>query len=858
MDEFEDAFTASLEHPQIDITFDSAGRMASLWLHAEEPNATGQELDLLCPNVQFGEEHARDYSPGTILIGVRSGPDEPWILSRNRGLENCDESIGGAEVQMTYDMGLLPWISAEGVFRSVVGPRGCVQWEVTLTNTSSRPVEIGELAFPMAFNNVYWAPARDGASLRELWNSRCFFHKAVCGAASYLYVTGMDPVGPGLLVHPAGDTEWEFYSSVAGSLNTAYRWGGIPVVFVHSKAALEREGWPTWFNRHTSVVMEPDESRTYRTEFRLAHRDRFDGTAEALIAAGRPTMRLFPSAVSPHDVGVGIEIAGCQPKRFFYDVPVEEETDADEEGGFCFVRSERPGPVRVAFEDDRGRVGYAHVLLIEPIERLIDRRAEWIVANQVHEEPGTLFHGAILPVELTTMRRAVEVGGMAGSFAVECGMADALFLAEKNTFRARRTEVRALDGYLGKFVRDDIQNPLDDVVGGVLTDDHTVASNASRPTAYCLLFNLYRAMAQVARSYGETAKSPDEYLRCAFRTARALYRHCLDRSFRDRGLVLLAGIWELIRELRLEGMRSEADELEERAVQRATEVLREDYPYAGESVWDTTGFQDLMASAMALRYADHAERISRCVFSGRPLAPSWWWCGSDLRFWDDSDGFTHPVLTDKGELCHGYTSVGNSRVFFDLMDEDYGELPDVYLRSAMAGALGAWALVRSDGAASMGFCPDSASKLFGYVPFTGDLGIALYEYLRMAAAYVLPTRGQGTYTFGCHYEYADGTHRVRPWDGVGRRIVLRQINAEFRTSYGSIRDLWLDGRKRWASLDLSNDSDKDVRAEVVAKGMWGTVLECGGRKASAIDGQFALSVLLPKHGKVKLDVRVLP
>ncbi|MCA1997611.1 MAG: hypothetical protein LDL56_10330, partial [Armatimonadetes bacterium] len=92
MDEFEDAFTASLEHPQIDITFDSAGRMASLWLHAEEPNATGQELDLLCPNVQFGEEHARDYSPGTILIGVRSGPDEPWILSRNRGLENCDES----------------------------------------------------------------------------------------------------------------------------------------------------------------------------------------------------------------------------------------------------------------------------------------------------------------------------------------------------------------------------------------------------------------------------------------------------------------------------------------------------------------------------------------------------------------------------------------------------------------------------------------------------------------------------------------------------------------------------------------------------------------------------------------------
>ncbi|MEJ5169583.1 MAG: DUF5695 domain-containing protein [Fimbriimonadales bacterium] len=842
----------------MELTFDSAGRIEGLWLRGEEAGASGGELELLCPNVQFGEERAKDYAPGTILIGVRSDPEEPWILSRNRGLEDLDESLGSDEVRMVYDMGLLPWIRAEGFYRSVQGPNGCVLWEVRLQNTSNRPVEVGELAFPMAFNNLYWAPTRDGASLRELWNSRCFVHKAVCGAASYLFVTSMDPIGQGLLVHPAGETEWEFYASVAGSLNTPWRWGGIPVVFVHSKAAIEREGWKPWFNRHTSVVLEPGESRIYRTEFRTTRRDRHDGVAEALVAAGRPAMRLLPAAVSPCDVGVGIEIAGCQPKRFFYDVPVEEETDADEEGGFCFVRSNQAGPVRIGFEDSLGRTSFAHVLLVDPIERLIDRRADWILRNQVHHEPGGLFHGAILPVELASMRRAVEVGGMAGSFAVECGMADALFLAEKNTFRARREEIRALDAYLEEFVRDDIQNPLDDVVGSVLTDDQTVASNASRPTAYCLLFNLYRAMAQVARGFGETARSPDEYLRSAYRTARALYRHCLDRSFRDRGLVLLAGIWELIRELRLEGMRSEADELEERALQRATEVLREDYPYGGESVWDTTGFQDLIASAMVLRYADHAERITRCVFSGRSLSPNWWWCGSDLRYWDDSDGFTHPVLTDKGELCHGYTSVGNSRVFFDLLDEDYSELPDVYLRGAMAGALGVWALIRPDGAASMGFCPDSASRLFGYVPFTGDLGIALYEYLRMAAAYVLPTRGQGTFTFGCHYEYADHTHRVRPWDGVGRRIVLRQIHAEFRTSYGSIRNLWLDGRKRWASLDLSNDSDKDVRAQVIVRGLWGNVLDCGGKRVRAEDGQFVLSVLLPKHGMVRLDMRVVP
>ncbi|MCX7799060.1 MAG: DUF5695 domain-containing protein [Fimbriimonadales bacterium] len=842
----------------MEMAFDAAGRIEGLWLRGNDPAQSGSELDLICPDIQFGEERSRDYAPGTILIGVRASPEEPWVLSRNRALESWVESVSADEIRLVYDMGLLPWIRAEGVYQSDRGQAGCVRWRVHLTNESPHEVEVGELAFPMAFNNLYWASTRDGAGLRDLWTSRCAVHKSIAGAASYLFVTPLDPQGGGLLVHPADDTEWEFYASVPGSLNTGYRWAGIPVVYVHSKAAIEREGWKTWFNSHSSTVLRPGEQRSYTMEFRPAIRDRFDGVAEALVQAGRPAMRVLPSAVSPHDVGVGIEIAGCQPVRFSFDAPVESETDSDEEGGFCFVRSGAPTPVRVSFHDQLGRTSHSHLLLIEPIERLIDRRAEWILRNQVHQEPGSLFHAAILPVELTSGRRAVEVGGLAGSFAAECGLADALFLAEKNTFRARRDEVRALDAAIEQFVRDDLQNPLDDVVGSVLADEQTVASNASKPTAYCLLFNLYRAMAHISRTYGETSQGSDEYLRRAFRTARALYRHCLDRSYRDRGLLLHAGIWELIRELRREGLRAEADELEERAVQRATELLREDYPYAGESLWDTSGFQDLMAAAMALRYADHTERIQRCLFGGRPLAASWWWCGSDFRFWDDSDGYTHPVLSDKGEVCHGYTSVGNSRVFFDQLDEDYGELPDVYLRAAMGGALGAWALVRSDGAASMGFCPDSASRLLGFLPFTGDLGIALYEYLRLAASYVLPSRGQGTFTFGCHYEFSDGVHKVRPWDGVGRRVVLRQFHAEFRTSFGSIRNLWLDGRKRWASLDVSNDSDRDVRAEVEVKGLWGTTLECGGRRVKALGEGFQVTTVLPKGGMVRLDMRVLP
>jgi hypothetical protein len=840
----------------ISMEFGAGGRIQQLW--ASDPNLPeeGEEFQFILPPIQFGEEFAEDYYPGTVLIGARTQPGDPWVLSRNTEAR-CDDQEDPSSVAFEYEFPLLPEIQASGRFYELPGAVPQIVWDVKVANAARESIEIGELGFPFAFNNYYEGFSRTDKGLKSLWADRVYIHKYIGGAAAYIFAQRMNAEPPGLLVFPGTDTSWEFYSSVRASLNTPDRWEGIPIVFALSRAAMEREGWNGWFNDQNSLILEPGDSRTFQTRFVPAQRDRYDGVAQVLAACGRPAVKLLPSAVAPAEVGIALEVAGATPTRFFVNREASMETDSDEEGGFCFVKPREAGPLRVSFEDTLGRFSHAHLYLTEPIDKLIQARAKWIVDNQVHEDPDSVFHCAILPSDLTESPEATDADPFAGPFNVEAGLADTLFLAEKNTIYPLKAEIEVLDDCIAEFVRHDLQNPGDDSVGSSFADARSVALNYGRPQVYALVFNLYASMYRVASGYGETKQSASTYLHWAYRTAAAMFRNSLFRTSRDFGVPLYAAIWDLIATLRAGNMVAEAEHLEAAAVRRASELLQKEYPFAGENVWDTAGFAEVFASARSLRSEEHVERTLRCAYAARSLSPSWWWYGSDKRQWDDAEGMPHPPSVDKGELCAGYTSPANSRMYFDLLDRDYSRLSEAYLRQAFGGALSPWALVRKDGCASMGFCPDRASKMFGNGTTSGDIGLALYDYLRLAGAYVLPSSNYGVFTFGCHFESEDGGYRVRPWDGVGRKVILRQIGAEFHTSFGRIRELRMDARKRRLQVVLHNPAAKDMKAEFRAKGLWGTAFESNGQRLEAVDGEVVAMVALPKRGTLTFELKVI-
>ncbi|HEY0866074.1 MAG TPA: DUF5695 domain-containing protein, partial [Fimbriimonas sp.] len=800
-------------------------------------------------------EFTEDYLPGTIMLGARTSPDDPWIVSRNadaRVLE-VEEDVHAA---FEYELAFLEDIQATGRFYEIPGPLPQICWDVSLRNRSRRSIEIGELAFPFALNNVYEGFPRSEKGLQELWNDRIYIHKFIGGAASYLFGQRLTGRPPGLLIFPGDDTRWEFYNHVPASLHTPYRWEGIPVVYVHSRAAIEREGWGEWFLGHTSLVLEPGETRVYQTRFAPAERDRQDNVSAALQACGKPAIKLFPAAVAPSDIGIALEVTGATPTRFFTDVECDLETDADEEGGFCFVRPSHPGPIRLMFEDTKDRLSEAHLLFTEPIADLINARARWILENQFTRD-GSLT-GAILPSDNTTGNTILPYSS---EFAIESSLSDALFLAEKNTLYPSTDEVQAVDAYLESFVDRLLRNPADGTVGSFLAGERSTAINSGRPVPYLLTALTYQSMARVASSYGETKRSRQRYLRLAAETLISMFRQASFPNPTGVGVPLMSYVPSVVDDLEAADLVEEAAVLVSAFRQRERETGRRRYPSPGETLWHTVGYEESFWAALRRGDGEAMERAIRCAYASRSLAPSWWWYGSDKAWSEMPFGIEQPSIEDKGEICFGRSTVPNSLMMLGTLDRDLQDVSETYLRMAFGGLMGVWSLVRPDGAGSMGYCPDAASRQFGMSWYTGDLGLSLFQYLKRITCFVLPQPGIGLSTFGCVLEVdseGDGdVFIVRPWDGVGRRIVLRHIGFEATTDAGTITEVRLDALKREAAVSIHNPASKQQSAKLAVRGMWGRRLSANGGEIHVQDGGFVVPVSLPANETVRVDLRVI-
>lgn len=840
----------------VTMEFGSGGRIQQLWVADPALREEAEEFQFVLPPMSFGEEFSEDYNPGTILLGARINPDDPWILSRNTDAQPGELTEDPMVAAFQYDFALLPEIKTNGRFYEVPGMVPQIVWQLRLVNEGRVTLEIGELGFPFALNNVYEGFQRTEEGIEKLYNDRVVTHPFIGGAASYLFAQKLSAEPPGLLITPGQNTSWEFFHHVPASLTTGFRWEGIPVVYVHSRAAVEREGWGEWFNGHTSRVLEPGDSLEVQMRFMSASRDRFDGLYATMAAARRPTMRIFPAAVVPADVGVAVEVAGSTPTQFFTDREAELDTDSDEEGGYCQIRPTGPGPLTLSFEDTEGRLSSAHFFFTEPIGNLIRRRAEWVVQHQFFEDPGSNLDGAFVSYNTKTGHPSTDPADYISPFGVESILGEALFLAEKNRIDPDRQQIAVLEAFVDRFLRTNLQNPATGAVASSFMDSASTGVHFGRPQIYPMVAVLYHALHCIARDVGTKVHDANFYLTQAVQTLDAMVEFADPSAWRGCGIPLMPFLRELEEDCEAAEAVFEWPELD-----RETNLTGKKLSLAGSvSLWDTAGFDEVHFEATKSGDFDLQSRVASAAFAARSTAPSWWWYGSDKRWLEDSDPVPHSAFEDKGETCLGPTSPANSEIFFRSLSRDALSLSDPMMRMAFGGMLGVWALVRPDGSASSWFCPDPASRQFGMSGVTGTIGLSLFHYLKNVAAYVLPSPTTGAITFGCSFEAKekdDGLElRVRPWDGVGRRVVIRQVGLEVEAKAGKIREVRVHTRKRRALIDLENTATSQRNALVSIKGLWGTQFEVNGKKEHTAGGALSVERPMPPGGITTLEVNV--
>ncbi len=856
MDEF-DLDPTELTGSLISMEFGNGGRIQQLWVSDPDLPDDGEEFQFILPPMNIGDEFAEDYYPGTILLGARTNPDDPWVLSRNTSAQSLGLGGEAAVASFEYTFSLLPEIEAHSKFYEVPGMLPQIVWDFTIRNRGRMSLEIGELAFPFALNN-----ACDGFSLDRMqaaWRDRVHIHKSIAGAASYLHAERMNSEPPGLLIFPGEDTEWEFYSHIRSSLQTPFRWGGIPVVYVYSRAAIEREGWNRWANGHTALILEPGDSKRFQTRMAPTPGYGAEGLIDALRACQRPIVRLLPSAVAPIDLGIGVEMSNVDARRFLADADVELETDADEGEAFCYLKASEPKAVRLSVEDQQGRYSHAHLLFTEPIESLIRKRAAWIAANQVHKDPSGNLHLAILCTNIRNHHRITDPEFFADGFGVFCALADTLFLAEKNTIYPERREIRVLDDTIREFILDDLQNPADYSVGSSFGDGHAVASNPTDPRMYALLANVYHAMSRIAKGYGETERQADQYLTLAGETAAAMFRNADFKQSGVCGVPTLYDLLEIASALEREDLAPLARRIRDgfERLQQAARLW--DLPPADRFLGTPTGFEGLLESALRSEERERSDRVIDAIFASRPMSASWWWYGSESRSPSVFDSVFPPIVADKGEQCLATSGVVHAMQYLRSLERHAGPLSDERMRQTLGGLMSLWALIRPDGAAAMSYCPDASSRQFGPQMLTGDSGLAFYAYLRHVTAYVLPEAKSGAATFGCRFEMEpEGgleTYGVSVWDGVGRRIVFREIDVVAECTGGKLKELRVDTRKRRASVQVENPADKDLLATVRVKGLWGHRFDVGGSALRSEEGWLTYRLRVPARQTATTEIR---
>jgi hypothetical protein len=837
----------------VSLEFGSGGRIQQLWVADPTQREDAEEFEFILPAMSFGEEYSEDYNPGTVLIGARTNPEDPWILSRNTSA-NTTEFGEGNTASFEYEFALLPEIKATGKFYEIMTPIPQVVWDLKLENAGKVSLEIGELGFPYALNNVFEGFNRSDRATENLYQDRLHVHPFIGGAASYLFAQRLNAEPPGLLIVPGTNTNWEFFHHVPASLTTPYRWQGIPVVYVHSRAAVEREGWGEWFNGHTSRVLEPRDVLEVQTRFLSASRDRYDGLFSTMALARRPSMRLFPAAVVPAELGISVDVVGATPTRFFTDQETEMETDSDEEGGYCLVKPLKPGPITLSFEDTDGRLSHAHLLFTEPIGTLIKKRAQWIIQKQLFEDAGANLDGAFVPFNTTTDQPNSDPGDYISSFGVESILSDAIFLAEKNAIYPERSEIAVIEGFIDRFLRTNLQNPATGAVASSFMDSASTGVHFGRPQVYPMVAVLYHTMGRIARDFGTKLHDAKFYVCQAGQTIVAMERYADPNAWKSCGLPLMSLLPEILEDADMEAAAPSI-------AKRLEELGRRRFPLAGmQTTWDTTGYEEAHYAAMLAGNHALVEKVMSVAFAARSTAPSWWWYGSDKRWLDDAD-LPHMAFDDKGEACLGPTTVANSEIMFRTLMRDATLVPDPILRMAFGGMMGVWALVKEDGSASTGFCPDPASRQFGMNASTGTIGLSLFHYLRNVRACVLPSPTTGAITFGCSFEAKekeDGLElRVKPWDGVGRRVSIRQVGLDVEAKVGKIREVRVHTRKRRAWIEVENTAATQRTASLKIDGLWGNQFEVNGKKEHTAGGSLSVERSMPPGGIIVIEVNVL-
>jgi hypothetical protein len=737
-------------------------------------------------------------------------PNGPWQKFHSAEATAAPDAVGTYHVKDDRGDALIVTVRLE--------PQGSLlRWTTALSNQSSDPIEVGDVALPLPMHSSFGGKEPPTASVLK--------HNFVSGHGSFLFWMRSNSVGPYLVMTPEHDTHLEYWNHqpFARGTRPAYR------VYVHSAAEGEavKAAGGRWRQPHTSVVLAPTgaagANRQYA--FQLAWAQDYAAVRQRLVDAGGIDVEVAPGMTVPADLSTSIAIRSREPIQSLIAEHPEQTTieSLGEHDGrkFYRVKFDRLGENMLTINHGAGRTTLLEFFAAEPLETLIHKRAAFITKHQVRDQ-AKWYNGLLAEWNMDSQ---VQLGPDNYDrikswrvYEVTCddpGLSKPAYLSSKNAEFPNPAEVEALDYYIEHFVWGGLQRTTQETdsygIYGIL--DWKQNRDSSDPGSkgklhiwrcydYPHIIVMYFSMYRIARDYPGMKMTLDRatYLERAYGTALGMFTipmRVVGWSPYETGFYNERVIPQLIEELDLVGKHDEAAQLRmhwEKKV--AFFVSGGPNLFGSEYAFDSTGFESTQAIA---RYAiDHpgtpgitpdaaakfaVTQIRANLFCRGVVEKAYYYYGSDYRG-GAGDAFTLTYMSPMG----GW-GVLNHALY------DHRE-PDATIRLGYASILSSWSLMNTgtkesgfgywfpseanDGGTGGGFEPAAYGMTWLGQPhhrgpwyYSSETDLGYCGALRAAATVVADDPVFGRFCFGGEMHADKSSLKIIPRDGVRRRLHLR-------------------------------------------------------------------------------------
>ncbi|HVC47094.1 MAG TPA: DUF5695 domain-containing protein [Terracidiphilus sp.] len=830
------AGTETLETPQFTLKLVRSSQTVAALL----PKGAGG-FDFTPGDRLTARSHNGYYHLGDIDLRLRTGSAGPWenvstALDRHPvlALPAYGDNLAVADLTPT-----LPADSPLHIVRAWALDHGQLILRFTLTDRSSQPVEIGSLGIPMIFNNIL-----TDRTLAEAHATCSFYDPYIGEDAGYLQVTRLSGHGPVLLVVPDGHTPFEAYNPILserpGTREMAHdptprgiTFEGFYEWMVHSAAYQENE-WKKarpW-NLPTSATLRPGQSRVYALRFLRANSVR---TINKTLAANHhPVAVGVPGYVLPQDMVGHLFLDYSAPVASMKEDPAGaiaiRKTHATPGGWRDYiVRGKTWGRVRLTITYRDGMRQTVSYRVIKPEADAVADLGHFLTTQQWFTDAHDPFHRAPSaityddePGRQVTQEGRVWIAGLSD----EAGAGSWLALAMKEFVEPDQQEVDKLEKFVDGVLWGGIQykdgpekygvrkslfyyQPEAFPLGFYSSSENwkTWASwNKKQSEAVDRSFNYphvasaYWVLYRLARNHPGlvTDHSWQWYLEHAYETSMAMVRFApyYAQFGQMEGDIFL----DILADLQREGMNTQAEQLKAVMRARAEHWRQEEYPFASEMPWDSTGQEEVYAWTRYFGFENKAQTTLSAILGYDPTVPSWGYNGSARRYWD----FLYAGKVRRLERqLHHYGSGINA---IPLLAAYRSHPDDLYLlRVGYGGTMGELTDINQSGFASAAFhgFPDMLAP----DPYSGDYGPGFWGFAMNTATYVVHDPTLGWLCFGGNLRRQEGRIRIQPLDAAQMRLYIAPAGLWITLDAGRIREAVYNPSTGVVSLSL--DSAKE-------------------------------------------------